>query len=250
MVTVKVPSVSAVIDADDGKAPVLKDVAAIPVPTSRCPSRRIRGRWSRVGPAEPARAFTQAGDEVAAAERQPGHRADGGLVAQPEFERVHAQPLRQLVHGGLERERAGRRTGSTHRERRQDVERDRGEPGADRRRRVQRLGDLGAVLDVLARAARARTPARGGSPAGGRRRRRRAGPVARSPAAARSPRNTWLAGQRDPHRPAEPRRGHDGQDQLRAAQPLGPEPAADVFGADPHLLEASGRTAWPVRWRR
>ncbi len=48
MTTVKVPSTSAVIDATEGNAPTLKDVAAIPVPTSRCPSRRIRGRWSRV----------------------------------------------------------------------------------------------------------------------------------------------------------------------------------------------------------
>ena len=43
-VTVKVPSASAVIEADDGSAPVLKLVAAIPVPSSSCPSRRSRGR--------------------------------------------------------------------------------------------------------------------------------------------------------------------------------------------------------------
>jgi hypothetical protein len=42
--TVKVSSVSAVIDAELGNAPLLNDVAASPVPTSSGPSCRIRGR--------------------------------------------------------------------------------------------------------------------------------------------------------------------------------------------------------------
>src|SRR5919201_6128360 len=72
--------------------------------------------WGGVAgaPAEPARAFLQTGDEIAAREREAGCGIGVRLVPDPEFDRVDPTCDREFVDRRLEREHAGRLAGGAH----------------------------------------------------------------------------------------------------------------------------------------
>jgi hypothetical protein len=59
-------------------------------------------------PTEPARAFAQAVDQVSVAVGHASLGIDGGLVADPQLDRVHPERIGQLIHRRLHRQQPRR----------------------------------------------------------------------------------------------------------------------------------------------
>ncbi len=185
-----------------------------------------------IGPAEPAGALPEAGGKTAGTERQPGDRPHLGLVARPQFDRIDAALLGELIERRLQRERPRRLTGGAHEGRARHIEPYDPVGGVVGGSVVQHPGHTRARLDELVHrrgAAQARVlqcaqPSLGigtqPDPLG---------------------RGTPVTGQREQlaarHHHADRaredgRRHHRGH--LVRTDPLAPEAAADVFGPHTH----------------
>ena len=227
MDTSKRPPSSAVAVAVAGEAyPGYVDDAT-PEPISHRPCRRARGRGSR--PAQP--------NSSAPRRRHPTRflllnsipcsGSTGRFVADPQFDRVDPGRDRQFVHRGLQREHAGAFTRRPHPGRNRDVEVGDAVPGATVLRGVHHPGGHHHLLDELhvPRALHDRVVVDRPQPAVGVR--AEPDPLDGRGSVA-DQRELVLPGEDHPHRPAEFAGGHGGQDDVRARQALGPEPAADV----------------------
>ena len=83
------------------------------------------GPGRRIAPVPPEgrRALAEAVGESSRGKRPAGGLVDIGFVAQPQLDRVHAQPVCEIVHAGLERKHSADRAGSPHVRRQIDVQR-------------------------------------------------------------------------------------------------------------------------------